>query len=120
MLNILNSSTAAARALPHNLEAERSILGAVIVRNNAMAKVIGTVTALDFYLDAHQQIFSAMLALHQQSIPIDFVTLKNQLGDQLEAVGGPSYVAGLADGMPTSTNVEQYARIVKDANIKPD
>ena len=107
---------AAERSLPHNLEAERSVLGAVLVHNDAFNTAAQVIDARDFYRDAHRRIFDKMVALNERSQAIDFVTLKEELArsGELDGVGGPAYVASLADGVPRATNVEYYARIVKE------
>ena len=107
---------AAERTLPHNLEAERSVLGAILVHNDAFNLAAQVIDSGDFFRDAHRRIFERMVALNERNQAIDFVTLKEELsraGD-LDAVGGPAYVAALADGVPRATNVEYYARIVKE------
>src|SRR6187401_3210355 len=107
---------AADRTLPHNLEAERSVLGAILVHNDAFNQAAQVIDSQDFYRDAHRRIFDRMVALNERNHAIDFVTLKEELaraGD-LDEVGGPAYVASLADGVPRATNVEYYARIVKE------
>src|SRR5215216_3983512 len=107
---------AAERSLPHNLEAERSVLGAILVHNDAFNMAAEVIDSGDFYRDAHRRIFDKMVALNERNQAIDFVTLKEELGraGELDEVGGPAYVASLADGVPRATNVEYYARIVKE------
>ncbi len=107
---------AAERTLPHNLEAERSVLGAILVHNDAFNTAAQVIDSGDFYRDAHRRIFDKMVALNERNQAIDFVTLKEELsrGGELDDVGGPAYVASLADGVPRATNVEYYARIVKE------
>src|SRR6187399_2046302 len=107
---------AAERSLPHNLEAERSVLGAILVHNDAFNLAAQVIDSQDFYRDAHRRIFDRMVALNERHDAIDFVTLKEELarGGDLDEVGGPAYVASLADGVPRATNVEYYARIVKE------
>ncbi|HKE82492.1 MAG TPA: replicative DNA helicase [Vicinamibacterales bacterium] len=107
---------AAQRTLPHNLEAERSVLGAILVHNDAFNLAAQVIDSGDFYRDAHRRIFDKMVALNERHDAIDFVTLKEELvrSGQLEEVGGPAYIASLADGVPRATNVEYYARIVKE------
>jgi replicative DNA helicase len=104
------------RTLPHNLEAERSVLGAILVHNDAFNLATEIITDKDFFRDAHRRIFDKMIALNERGHAIDFVTLKEELAraGELDDVGGPAYVASLADGVPRSTNVEYYARIVKE------
>src|SRR5687768_8182967 len=107
---------AAERSLPHNLEAERSVLGAILVHNDAFNMAAQVIDSGDFYRDAHRRIFDKMVALNERNQASGFVTLKEELGrsGELDDVGGPSYVASLADGVPRATNVEFYARIVKE------
>ena len=107
---------AAQRTLPHNLEAERSVLGAILVHNDAFNLAAQVIDSGDFYRDAHRRIFDKMVALNERHDAIDFVTLKEELvrSGQLDEVGGPAYIASLADGVPRATNVEYYARIVKE------
>ena len=107
---------AAERTLPHNLEAERSVLGAILVHNDAFNLAAQVIDSRDFYRDAHRRIFDKMIALNERNQAIDFVTLKEELarGGELDEVGGPAYVASLADGVPRATNVEYYAKIVKE------
>ena len=104
------------RTLPHNLEAEKSVLGAILIHNEAFNSAAELIDARDFFRDAHRRIFDKMVTLSERGDAIDLVTLKEELGrmGELEAVGGPAYVASLADGVPRSANVEYYARIVKE------
>ena len=107
---------AAERTLPHNLEAERSVLGAIIVHNDAFNVAAELIDSKDFFRDAHRRVFDTMVGLNERSQAIDLVTLKDELvrSGHLEEVGGAAYIAALADGVPRSTNVEYYARIVKE------
>ncbi|MBI2189703.1 MAG: replicative DNA helicase [Acidobacteria bacterium] len=107
---------AAERSLPHNLEAERSVLGAILIHNDAFNTAAQVIDAADFYRDAHRRIFNRMVELNERGQAIDFVTLKEALARnaELDDVGGPAYVASLADGVPRATNIEYYARIVKE------
>jgi replicative DNA helicase len=110
------AAPASQRTLPHNLEAERSVLGAVLIDNAMFNVVAAMMNSSAFFRDAHRRIFERMVALSERSQPIDLVTLKEELertGD-LEEVGGPAYIASLTDGVPRSTNVEYYAQIVKE------
>lgn len=104
------------RSLPNNLEAERSVLGAILIENAALNEALPVINARAFFRDAHRRIFEAMVELSDKRQPIDLTTLKElleQKGD-LEEVGGPAYIASLVDGVPRSTNIEYYAQIVKD------
>ncbi len=104
------------RTLPHNLEAEKSVLGAILINNQAFNQAAEVIDAQDFFRDAHRRIFEKMVGLTDRSEPVDFVTLTDELtrSGELEEVGGPAYVSGLTDGVPRSANVEYYARIVKE------
>ena len=104
------------RPLPHNLEAERCVLGAILIHNDTFNVAAELVDAGDFYRHAHQRVFDTMVGLSERRQAIDFVTVKDELGraGALDDVGGPAYIAALADGVPRSTNVEYYARIVKE------
>src|SRR5580765_1763666 len=106
----------AARTLPHNLEAERSVLGAILLHNDAFNLAAEVIDSVDFYRDAHRRIFDKMVKLSERGDAIDLVTLKEELGrsGELDEVGGPAYIAALVDGVPRSTNVEYYARIIKE------
>ena len=108
------------RPLPHNLEAEKAVLGAVLIHNPQinLAVELG-IASQDFYRHAHQQIFDKMVSLSERDEVIDLVTLKEELNraGNLNEVGGPAYIAALVDGVPKSTNVEYYAKIVKEKAI---
>src|SRR6516225_2761687 len=104
------------RTLPHNLEAERSVLGAILLHNSAFNLAAEVIDSEDFFRDAHRRIFDKMVKLAERNGAIDLVTLKEELGraGELDEVGGPAYIAALVDGVPRSTNVEHYARIIKE------
>ena len=107
------------KPLPNNLDAERSVLGAILLDNNALNPAIEHLRAEDFFLDQHRRVFTQMIALGESQQAIDLVTLTEELnrkGD-LEASGGAPYLASLADGMPKVSNIEHYARIVKEKAI---
>ena len=107
---------AAERTLPHNLEAERSVLGAILVHNDAFNFAAQVILPADFYRDAHRRIFDKMISLNERNHAIDFITLKEELAraGELDEVGGPAYIASLADGVPRATNIEYYSKIVKE------
>jgi replicative DNA helicase len=107
------------KVLPHNAEAERTVLGAVLLDNAAFNAAAEILTREDFHREPHRRIFDAMAALAEKSQPIDLVTLKDELvrGSALEAVGGASYLGGLLEGLPRVTNVEQWSRIIKEKSV---
>jgi replicative DNA helicase len=96
-----------ARTLPHNLDAERSVLGAVMLRNDAINQATEVIDSGDFFREAHRLIFDKMIGLSERGLAIDLVTLKEELSRAglLESVGGPAYIASLVDGVPRATNV---------------
>src|SRR5918996_291221 len=104
------------RTLPHSLDAEKSVLGAILIHNDSFNHAAELIDAHDFFRDAHRRIFDRMVQLSERNHAIDFVTLKEELAraGELDDVGGPAYIASLADGVPRATNVEYYARIVKE------
>ena len=107
------------KVLPHNAEAERTVLGAVLIDNAAFNAAAEILSRDDFYREPHRRIFDAMAALAERSQPIDLVTLKDELvrASALEAVGGAAYLGGLLDGLPRVTNVEQWSRIIKEKSV---
>lgn len=103
------------RSYPHALDAERAVLGAVLVQSDRLLEV-PSLGEEDFYRDAHRRIWRQMRAMVNGGAVVDTVTLRAALeraGD-LEAVGGVAYLAGLVDGLPRSTNIVHYAQIVRD------
>src|SRR5215468_10405940 len=104
------------RGLPASIDAERAVLGAILLDNLTYSQASEHLLADDFSLDSHRRIYLRMMELAESSRPIDFVTLTEQLGQhkEIEAVGGVAYVTSLTDGLPRVKNIEQYVRIVKD------
>jgi replicative DNA helicase len=107
------------RPLPQSPDAERAVLGSILINNNAFYRVVGLVETEDFFKDAHRSIFSTMRRLAEQSREIDLLTLKDELAKhaQLDQVGGSGYISSLIDGIPDVANVERYARIVKEKSM---
>jgi replicative DNA helicase len=104
------------RGLPASADAERAILGAILLDNTAYSQAAEHLQAEDFSLDSHRRIYLRMMELAEVGRAIDFVTLTEQLGQhkEIESVGGVAYVTSLTDGLPRVKNIEQYVRIVKD------
>src|SRR5881628_3540177 len=107
------------RPLPQSPDAERAVLGSILINNNAFYRVVGLIDTEDFFKDAHRSIFASMRTLAEQSREIDLLTLKEELNKrvQLEHIGGGSYISSLMDGIPDIANVERYARIVKEKSM---
>jgi replicative DNA helicase len=110
------SDALAERTLPHNLEAERAVLGAILLDSVSINQAVEYIDEKSFFRDAHRRIFEKMRRLFERGQAIDFITVKDELGKagELDAVGGPAYVASLVDGLPHGINVGDYARIVKE------
>ncbi len=105
---------------PQNLEAESSVLGGILLENEAINRVLEVLTPEDFYRESHRKIFRAMIEICDRSEPVDLITLSDFLkakGD-LEVVGGSAYLASLASAIPTSANIHFYARIVREKAIR--
>jgi replicative DNA helicase len=101
---------------PQNIEAEESIISAILIDNNTLLDVIETLAPEDFYRTAHQKIYAAITDLFDKAEPIDLVTLANRLKENghLEQIGGASYLAKLVDTVPMAVNAQHYAKIVHD------
>ena len=107
------------RPLPQNTEAERSILGAILLDNHVLNAALEKLKPEDFFNDHHRRIYQQMIELGEAHQPIDLVTLTDQLARraELDAAGGTAYIAQLMDGVPRVSNLEHYARIVKEKSL---
>ena len=107
------------RVPPQNIEAEQSVIGAMLIDKNAVGLVTEKLMPEDFYRQAHQVIFSAILTLHSKNEPIDMITLINELKkmNKLDDVGGVSYVTLLANVVPTAANAKYHAQIVEEKSV---
>src|SRR5437867_3140800 len=110
------NETTLERPLPQHLDAERSILGAILLDNQALNAAIENLRPEDFFFDPHRRVFQQMVALGETQQAIDLVTLNDALDrrGELESCGGTPYLASLVDGVPRSANIEHYVRIVKE------
>jgi len=108
------------QAAPQNLEAEASLLGAILIDADALIKIADTVTPEDFFDARHRHIYEAVLTLYERRSPIDVLTLADQLKGigLLDVVGGPSYLTELTNFVPTASHVEQYAEIVAQKALR--
>jgi len=109
------------RSLPHNLDAERALLGSIMLDNGALDAVASTVSPDDFFADSHRLILQKIIALSEKKQNADLITLAEELSKAgtLEKIGGASYLAGLSDGVPVGdySFVSNYARIIKEKSI---
>jgi len=111
---------AGGRVPPHNLEAEASVLGSLMLDRNAVVRVADFLRPEDFYLDHHAQVYRAALNLYDRADPIDLLTLAAELEKMrvLERIGGQAFLAELESGVPTAANVEYYGHLVEEAGTK--
>src|SRR6202161_737970 len=118
-LNIVATLETSIGRLPANIEAERSILGAVLLDNHAFNDAAEHLKPEDFSIDSHRRIYSRMMDLAESSRPIDIITLVEELEQKkdLRAVGDVGYISGLLDGVPARPSIEHYVRIVRDKAI---
>src|SRR6202167_3516545 len=105
--------------LPASLDAERTILGAILLDNAAHAEASSRLESDDFSLDSHRRIFQRMSELVDSQRAVDIVTLANELSryKEIESVGGVAYLASLTEGLPRRPIIEEYIRIVKDKSL---
>ncbi len=101
---------------PHSLEAERTVLGGILVQNENLNVVLSTISPEDFYKDAHRKILELIVSLVDKGLPVELLSLTEdaQRAGILEEIGGASYLASLLDGVPRNLNVEYYAQIIKE------
>src|SRR6266852_5337344 len=118
-LNIVATLETTIGRLPANIEAERSILGAVLLDNHAFNDAAEHLKPEDFSIDSHRRIYSRMMDLAESSRPIDIITLVEELEQKkdLQAVGDVGYVSSLLDGVPDRPSIEHYVKIVRDKAI---
>ncbi len=107
------------KGLPSNLEAERSILGAILLDNAVCNQAIELLRRDDFFLESHRRIFDKMIALTERLMPIDLITLSDELrrAGEFEQIGGATYIASLIDGVPRTDTIEPYAKLVKSKSM---
>ncbi len=104
---------------PQNIEAEQSVLGSILIEQDAIAKVVETLSPDSFYRDAHHKIYRAMMTLYEKGEAVDLVTTAEELRRQnaLDSSGGATYLTTLANSVPTAANVEYYAKIVEEKAV---
>lgn len=110
----------AGRVPPHSVEAEQSVLGAVLLDNESLHSALEIITHEDFYRGAHSAIFEAMIGLSERGEPSDIVTLASELDARgnLTSVGGPEYLSTLVDVVPTSAHTQFYSRLIREMSIR--
>jgi len=118
--DMVRSGAPMVERLPYEPEAERAVLGAVLLDPNAMLLVMEKLREDEFYIEAHRLIYSTCLALHERGEAADLLTVTNYLREQgqLERVGGPAYLSSMVDALPDVANVTHYGEIVHDKSVK--
>lgn len=108
------------KILPNSLEAEQALLGCILLDNDAQLEIFAKLNPEDFYSESHKNIYDSMLKIYNKSIPVDFVTLTNQLEveKKLETIGGIDYVTYLTNVVPSSANFQHYMDIVKNNSVR--
>ena len=108
------------KIMPHNLEAEQAVLGCILIDLQAQSDILGIMHEDDFYSGAHREIFAVMTKIYQKSIPVDFVTLSDQLDKDriLDKVGGIEYITTLTNVVPSAANFNYYCDIVKADSVR--
>lgn len=101
---------------PHNLDAEKAALGILLLNADKMHDTVDKISDLDFYTPAHQVIYQAMVNLYNTSRPLDLITVSEELRamDQLDKIGGVTYLASLTEEVVTTTNLDYYLELIKD------
>jgi replicative DNA helicase len=104
---------------PQNIEAEQSILGAILIDNEALPKALEVIDPDDFYKQSHRKIFQAMIELFEKSEPIDLITLTDNMKrqDELDAVGGVAYLSSLVNMVPTAANIKYHSKIIREKGL---
>ena len=107
------------RSLPHNIDAEKSLLGAILVNNENYYRVVEFLRPEDFYFDSHRVIFRHMLELMEKSQTVNLITIQESLmrASSLESAGGVMYLAGLLEGIPHLVNTDSYIKIIQEKSL---
>ncbi len=108
------------KIMPHNLEAEQALLGCILIDVQIQAEILALVDSIDFYSDSHQNIYKAMQNVYTKNVPVDFITLSDNLekSGMLDKVGGLEYITILSNSVPSAANFKFYLDIVKADSTK--
>ena len=108
------------KTVPHNIEAEEAVLGALLIDPEGIFRVLPFLRAEDFYLQKHRWIYESIIRIHDRRDPIDFLTLTTELEqrEQLEAVGGAAYISQLINAVPSAVGIESYGRLVEQTAVR--
>jgi hypothetical protein len=114
------AETPSTSAVPHNREVEEAVIGAVLINPDIFPDLAAFLRANDFYIIRHRWIWEAFIRLREKSIPVDFLTVSDELksAGQLDEIGGPAYLTALLNQVPTSLHAVAYGKLVQDASIR--
>lgn len=106
-------------SMPHSIDAERALLGALMIDAGALDRVLSQVKIDDFYLDSHRRLYGAIISLAERGRPADMVALTEHLTniEELEKIGGATYIAELLEAVPSAANINHYAQIVREKSM---
>ena len=118
--DVVVSGAAAGDRLPHEPDAERAVIGAILLDPTSLLMVMEKLHGDEFYLESHRIIYAACVELHERGQPADLLTATNRLREQglLERVGGASYLSSMVDSLPDVANAAHYAEIIHDKFVK--
>lgn len=104
------------KTIPHNIDAEQSVLGSMFLTKKALQKALEGLSSEDFYLDSHSKIFECIKAIDDKKIPVDLTTVTEELNNRnwLEQVGNVDYIAEMVNNVPTTANIDEYIKIVSE------
>ena len=107
------------KTIPHNIDAEQSVLGSMFLTKKALQKALDELVSDDFYLDSHSKIFECIKAVNERKIPVDLTTVSEELSNRnwLNEVGSINYLAEMIESVPTTANIDEYIRIVSEKSI---
>jgi replicative DNA helicase len=113
-------SNSSFRIPPQNIDAEKALLGSILIKSDSLYEVLETINPESFYSDKHKIIFQSIIDLSDKNEPVDLLTLSSDLANKklLESIGGESYIAELSSSAPSAANIEYYGKIVADKSIK--
>ena len=116
---IQSLGNAVLRSLPHNLEAEQSVLGCMIIDKTSIAQMAEALKGEDFYRDSHKIIFTSIVEMFMKDMPVDMITLIEHLRscDRLEAAGGVTYISEISNSVPSTAHLNSYMKIVSDKSM---
>src|SRR3712207_6362495 len=107
------------KVMPHNVEAEQSVLGSMIIDKTSIAQALEVLSREDFYKESHQTLFDTILDLYQKDVAVDLVTITENLQakEKLESAGGITYISQICSSVISTANLQSYIKIVKEKSV---